>query len=59
MSNSDVCTDAHIDMEGQFVAESLSCVNSDCQLGLSVGAVVKQRPRRQLPVIQHGRHPQI
>lgn len=54
-----LCTDTHIDMEGQFVAEGLSCVNPDCQLGLSVGAVVKQGPSRQLPVIQHRRHPQI
>lgn len=46
-------------MEGQFVADSPPCVYSDCELGLSVGAIVKQRPGRQLPVIQHGRQPEI
>lgn len=29
-------TGTHIDMEGQFVADSLPCVYSDCELGLSV-----------------------
>lgn len=52
-------TDTHIDVEGQFVTDSLSCVHSHCQLSLSVGAVIKQGPCRQLPVIQHGRHPQF
>lgn len=40
-----VCDDTHVDMEGHFVAESLSCANPHRQLGLSVRAVVKQGPR--------------
>lgn len=54
-----VCANTHVDMEGKFVADSLSCVNLDCHLGLPVGAVIKQRSCRQLPVIQRGRHPQV
>lgn len=39
-----VCTDTHIDMEGKSVAQSFPCLGSYSQLGLSVGAVIKQRP---------------
>lgn len=53
-----VCV-SHINMEGQIVAQSLSCVNVDRSLRLSVGAVIKQGSCGQLPVVQHGRHPQI
>lgn len=46
-------------MEGKFVADGSARVNSDRQLGLPVGAVVKQRPRGQLPVVQRGGHPEV
>lgn len=46
-------------MEGKFVADGSARVNPDRQLGLPVGAVVKQRPRGQLPVVQRGGHPEV
>lgn len=49
----------HVNMEGKFVADGSARVDPDHQLGLPVGAVVEQSPRRQLPVVQRGGNPEV
>lgn len=46
-------------MEGKRAADGSARVNRDGQLALAVGAVIKQRPRRQLPVVQGGGNPEV
>lgn len=49
----------HVNVEGESVADGPARVDSGRQLGLPVGAVIKQRPRRQLPVVQRGGNPKV
>lgn len=51
--------ETHVNVEGKCVADGWARVNSDRQLGLPVGAVIKQRPRGQLPVVQRGGKPEV
>lgn len=51
--------ETHVNVEGKPVADGSARVNSERQLGLPVGAVIKQRPRRQLPVVQCGGNPEV